>query len=64
MQMYYLFKKINEKKAEEDELAKNEKEQRMRQEGIQESVESPNPGVESGQMWQMALSRPAWKGLD
>lgn len=50
MQMYYLFKKINEKKAEEDELAKNEKEQRMRQEGIQESVESPNPGVESGQM--------------
>ena len=63
--MYYLFKKkINEKKNQAEGLAKNEQEQLMRQEKNQESVKSPKPGVESGQMWQMPLRGPASKGLD
>lgn len=34
----------------EDELAKNKKEQTMRQEENQKSMESPKPGVDSGQI--------------
>lgn len=34
----------------EDELAKNKKEQTMRQEENQKNMESPKPGVDSGQI--------------
>lgn len=34
----------------EDELAKSKKEQTMRQEENQKSMESPKPGVDSGQI--------------
>lgn len=40
--------KINSQ--EEDELAKNKKEQTMRQEENQKNMESPKPGVDSGQI--------------
>lgn len=49
---YELYECINcsKNKQAEDELAKNKKEQTMRQEENQKSMESPKPGVDSGQI--------------